>query len=106
MFVGGLIGLSLHYLSTFFISILDLETRHEESRGRTLSSYRAQKHVRREQGNPMRKNEPQNDLPQSVAMFNGGHSAWERVMNAQAKTGSRSVPNTILEEDSIDDDSY
>lgn len=104
--VGGLTGFSLHYVSAFFVSILNLESHPNEYRGRTLASYRAERQARKDTRDPLRKLEQRSDLSKDIDTLKDEHAAWERLKKIRGRTGGQLVPNTILEEDSMDDGSY
>lgn len=102
--IGVLTGIGVHYVSGFAISVLSLESHMSEQRGRTLTSYRAEKQSRLEQGNPLMELKQQNGLLVDNGGLNGEYVEWERPKKDRGRAGSRLVPNIILEEDSTEDD--
>ena len=101
--IGILTGTSLHYVSRFIILLLGLESRPEEQRGRTLASYRKEKQQRLD--NMLLKVEtrggrrPVNDVTPTEEYVD-----WDRLKKGRSERGDGLI-NTILEEDSTEEDS-
>ncbi|KAL9640177.1 MAG: hypothetical protein Q9164_000445 [Protoblastenia rupestris] len=96
IFVGVLTGTSLHFVSSFTISILRLEAQPEEDeRGRTLAKYRAEKLVG---GN---RTTPENDS----ALMNGLKD-WRWAKEERGRPTKGLIPNTILEEEDSSEGSF
>jgi hypothetical protein len=102
--IGVLTGTSLHYVSGFMLSLLDLKSQPEEQRGRTLASFRRDKQRRME--DPLTTFEPRvGGLPMNDITPNDEYV--ERDWSNQGRVKGRNgliPPNTILEEDSTEDD--
>ena len=130
MLVGVVTGTSLHYVSGFIVSVLDLEGRVEEARGRTLASYREEKREKQKndpalkpgyyglkgtRGNDVKAERRDPDFHQNPLSLPKLRSRrdkdllkeepmdfeWSKPGRGRAKNDL--VPNTILEEDSTED---
>ena len=102
VFVGILTGMSLHYVSCFITSILNLESSPEGQRGRTWASYRAEKQERRDAKDPIMKirhkdEEPQRNDPRSREDYMN----WNSSKRNRGRGGNGF--NTILEEEDSSD---
>lgn len=99
--VGIVTGMSLHYISGFIISLLNLDASPEERRGRTLASYRAEKRERWDAKEPIMKFRQKDEVPQRNDLgSNEDYLKWNSVKKDQGQGGNRF--NTILEEDTSD----
>ncbi len=105
MLVGILTGTSIHYAFSFVLSVLDLDGRAEKQRGRTLSMYRAEKQRRLEEKDPLMKLQRKSGWSIEAGALRRGLGDREKPKGNRGRSGSRLVPNTILEEDSIEDGS-
>jgi hypothetical protein len=99
--VGIITGMSLHYISGFIISLLNLDASPEERRGRTLTSYRAEERERGDMKDPITKLGQKREGPHrdSVSLeedYMDQNSAMQDQLS-----GSRF--NTILEEEDSSD---
>ena len=102
MLVGVLTGTSLHYVSAFIKSVLNLERPSEEQRGRTLASNSVVKQQRSEQRNPSPKLKHYSTFEIRSNTLIGEAKYWEALIE-KGGSGGRTVQNTILEEDSTED---
>ena len=98
--VGLLIGTSLHYVSGFFESLLDLEGQSREQKERMLDNYRAGNvDQRRKTERPLKRKHRGREVKNHCVAFRDGHANWDlsKQERGRGKNGSR--PTTIIEED-------
>jgi hypothetical protein len=100
--IGVLTGTSLHYASGFLVSLLDLESRHEEPRGRSLSSYRAEKEAR----DSVLKVKQRGSLPVADGNLKEKYVGWERSNKDRGRHKNGLIHNTILEEEDSTDGGF
>ena len=100
--VGIVTGTSLHYVSGFIISILNLDSSIEEQRGRTLASYRAEKQERRDAKDPILKFRQKDEgLQRNDLKLREDYTNWNLSEQDRGRGGNRF--NTILEEEDTSD---
>ena len=99
--VGALTGIILHYVSSIFVSVLNIDDDPKGNKERTLSSYRREKQERLHLG----ASKQANGLAMNTSALDGEHADWEGPKSRRGRSTNRVVPNTILEEDdSLEDD--
>lgn len=100
--LGALTGTSLHYASAFLTTLFAMDNRHEEPRGRRLSSYRGEK-----QGSLEKDSAPSVTQTRMSSSGDGReHSGWKRSNKGRGSHRNGLIPNTILEEVDSTDDSF
>lgn len=100
--VGILTGTSLHYISGFIISALNLDSSPEGQRGRTLASYRAEKQARRDAKDPITNLRQKDDgLRRKDLRVREEYMNWNSSKQDRGRGGNRF--NTILEEEDTSD---
>lgn len=103
--VGVLTGTSLHYASAFLMSLLNLDSRHGEPRGRSLSSYRAEKR-RRLGRDSLPKVKQTGILPIGDGNLKEEIVGWKRSNEDRGRHRNGLIPNTILEEEDSTEDGF
>ena len=101
--IGLLTGTSLHYVSAFFISLLNLESLPEEQRGRTLASYHT-KEEGREKDDQLLKLKHRGGLSRNDGALKDEYVNWS--LSKQERGRGKKVPTTILEEDDSLEDEF
>ncbi|KAF6223482.1 hypothetical protein HO133_000325 [Letharia lupina] len=100
--VGLVTGTSLHYVSGFITSILNLDSLPEQQRGRTLASYRAEKQERRDAKDPiMELRQKDEGLQGNDLRLREDYMNWSLSKQGRGRGGPRF--NTILEEEDTSD---
>lgn len=100
--VGVITGTSLHYVSGFIISILNLDSSPEEQRGRTLASYRAEKQERLGVKDPiLRLGQKDETIQRNDVELRKDYVSWYSSQQNQGRRENRF--NTILEEEDSSD---
>jgi len=100
-----LTGTSLHYASAFLTSIFNLESTHEELRGRSLSSYRAEKQGRSE-GDSLPMAKQRGTLPIADGNLIDEYVSWKGLNKDRGRHKNGLIPNTILEEEDSTEDGF
>lgn len=100
--VGIVTGTSLHYVSEFITSILNLDASPEAQRVRTLTSYRAEKRERRDAKDPIMKlRQKDKGLQKNDLKLREDYVDWKLSKQDRGRGGS--TFNTILEEEDSSD---
>lgn len=99
--VGIVTGASLHYISGFIMSLLQLDAPPEEQRGRTLASYRAEEQERWVAKNPIMKLRQKEEGPHRDNLRLKEESTDRNLVVQDQRSGNRF--NTILEEEDSSD---
>ena len=99
--VGIVTGTSLHYVSSFIISMLDLDRSSEEQRGQSLASYRAEKRERAHAEIPILESRQKQRLQNNDLGLREEYMDWSTIKRGRERVGIRI--NTIIEEEDSSD---
>ena len=97
--VGILTGTSLHYISGFIGTVLKLDAREEESRGRTLAAYRTEKSQKQREEENVMLLPPPRYTPHASVDVSPKEEYMEWLRQDRGRTGGSLIGTTILEED-------
>ena len=99
--VGIVTGTSLHYVSSFIISMLDLDRSTEEQRGQSLASYRVEKQERAHVETPILESRQKQRLHNNDLGLREEYMDWNTIKRGREQVGIRI--NTIVEEEDSSD---
>ena len=99
--VGIVTGMSLHYVSGFIISLLNLDNSPEEQRGRTLASLHAEERERWDAKDPIIKPRQEGEGPHRDNLRLKEDYKDRNSVTQDQRSGNRF--NTILEEEDSSD---
>ena len=99
--VGIVTGTSLHYVSSFIMSLLDLDRSPKEQRGRSLASNLVEKRERAHAEIPILESRQKQRLQNNDLDLREEYMDWNRIMRGRERGGIRI--NTILEEEDSSD---
>ena len=99
--VGIVTGTSLHYFSSFIMSMLNLDRSPEEQRRRSLASYRVEKRERAHAEFPILESRQKQRLQNNDLGLREESRDWNTIIRGRERGGIRI--NTILEEEDSSD---
>ena len=99
--VGMVTGTSLHYVSGFITSMLDLDQSPEEQRGQPLVSYRVKKRERAHAEIPILESRQKQRLQINDPGLREEYTDWNTIKRGRGRAGIRI--NTIIEEEDSSD---
>ena len=99
--VGIVTGTSLHYVSSFIISMLDLDRSPEEQRGQSLATCRVEKRERAHAEIPILEARQKQILQNNDLGLRENHMDWNAIKRGRERVGIRI--NTIIEEEDSSD---
>lgn len=108
MLVGALIGITLHYLSRFMISILRLDI---QPRVRSIKDFSPKGHWPQHSEQIQGQDALRDAVSSKTRLASGSDlsndlTGWDLAQENRGRPRSGLIPNTILEEDDSSDDGF